>query len=329
MLHILNGSSIEGTLRDSTVPGEFFSFRDALIAGPAPGGLAEKDWREVRTQHLVDNYGLDPTTAANELLVQQEALSSFSTHDEVVLWFEHDLFCQLNLIYLLDWFGGIELGNTRLSLINIGEFPGHPNFRGLGELSTNELTSLFPARQQVSAEQLILARAAWKSFSANDPTEVERLLDEDTSGLPFLSESLKAHLQRFPATRNGLGRIENISLQLVDQGARRFNELFPAFSATEPIFGLGDAQVWHSLVEMCRAKNPLLIGMGQSSSISKEISTEMSFDLTDAGRAVLNGEADQLELNGLNVWLGGVHLQDSNIWRWDEAGGRLQHSTTR
>jgi hypothetical protein len=199
----------------------------------------------------------------------------------------------------------------------------------LGELSPNELTSLFPARQQVSIEQLILARAAWKAFSSNDPTEVERLLDDDTSRLPFLSESLLAHLQRFPVTTNGLGRIENSSLELVHKGTRRFNELFPAFINTERVYGLGDAQVWYSLFEMCTAKNPLLVGMNQSSSLSKEISTQTVFDLTDAGRAVLNGEVDQLELNGLNAWLGGVHLQNSNVWRWDEASGTLQHSTTR
>jgi hypothetical protein len=329
MLHILNGRSVEETLKQSAVPGEFFSFRDALISGPAPRGLDEKSWREVRSRHLASSHGVEPTTAASELLVQQEALSSFSTHDEVVLWFEHDLFCQLNLIYLLDWFGAVELGNTKLSLINIGEFPGHENFRGLGELNQSELTSLFLARQPVSLEQLMLARSAWNAFSSNDPTEVERLLDDDTSRLPFLAESLLAHLQRFPATTNGLGRIENKSLALVDGGARRFGELFPAFVNAERVYGLGDAQVWHSLLEMCTAKNPLLVGMNQSSKIGKEISMQTVFDLTEAGKAVLNGEVDQLELNGLDAWLGGVHLQDSNIWRWDEASGRLQHSTVR
>jgi hypothetical protein len=46
--------------------------------------------------------------------------------------------------------------------------------------------------------------------------------------------------------------------------------------------------------------------------------------ITDAGRAVLSGSADRVSLNGIDEWLGGVHLQGhANIWRWDEAQQRL------
>jgi len=57
------------------------------------------------------------------LRAQEEALSRFSDHEEVVLWFEHDLFCQVQLIFLLNWLAQRELGKTKLSLIFIGEFP--------------------------------------------------------------------------------------------------------------------------------------------------------------------------------------------------------------
>src|SRR5882762_3827089 len=134
MLHIHNGDSSADTAKQSSLPGEHFAFRESLITGPAPSGSSGEEWRRVRTAHLSESYGVDEGECEQSLLRQEEKLASFSEHDEVVLWFEHDLFCQLHLLYLLDWFSQQDLGKTKLSLICIGEFPGKENFRGLGEL---------------------------------------------------------------------------------------------------------------------------------------------------------------------------------------------------
>ena len=41
--------------------------------------------------------------------------------------------------------------------------------------------------------------------------------------------------------------------------------------------------------------------------------------LTDAGRRVLDGAADHVALNGIDRWIGGVHLVGRDVpWRWDE-----------
>src|SRR5262245_57075504 len=142
MLHILNGGSTEETLKHTAVPGQFFSFRDALIDGPTPANVDDDKWRKLRANHLAGNYAAKAEECENGLREQELILNSFPSHDEVILWFEHELFCQLNLLYLLDWFNRKELSGTKLSLINIGEFPGRPNFRGLGELNADELASL-------------------------------------------------------------------------------------------------------------------------------------------------------------------------------------------
>ena len=159
MLHIHNGESSANTLKQSAIKGEQFAFRDALIAGPTPGGLTSEDWRRVRTQHLSDAYGVDSQECERDLLLQEKTLVSFPDHEEIVLWFEYDLFCQVNLIYLLDWFAQRSLGKTKLSLICIGEFPGKANFRGLGELTADQLASLFDSRHEVTTAEMALAAA--------------------------------------------------------------------------------------------------------------------------------------------------------------------------
>ena len=322
MLHILNGSSTEQTLRQTTIAGDLFSFRDALIAGPAPEGLDESSWRLRRAEHLSENYGASKDECERDLFRQMEMLRSFEKHDEIVLWFEHDLFCQLNLLYLLNWFGNLELGNTRLSLINVGAFPGKENFRGIGELNADELASLFPERREVTDVEFKLAQAAWKAFCSANPTSIEALLETDTSALPFLSKALHAHLRRFPSTRNGLGKVENQSLELIADGHERFIDLFPRFVDAQPVYGLGDAQVWRTLFKLSSAMFPLLTTRNEN---PDPVNPETTFKLTDAGRAVFKGDADYLKLNEIDEWFGGVHLHGSNQrWRWDEERERLK-----
>jgi len=322
MLHILNGTSTEQTLRQTSIAGDLFSFRDALIAGPAPEGLDEHSWRRTRAEHLSENYGVNKNECERDLFLQTEMLSSFSKHDEIVLWFEHDLFCQLNLLYLLNWFGNVEPANTKLSLINVGAFPGKEHFRGIGELNIDELASLFPERRAVSKVEFKLAQAAWKAFCSADPTSIEALLDTDTSALPFLSKALNAHLRRFPSTRNGLGKVENQSLELIHDGHERFTDLFPRFVDLQAVYGLGDAQVLRTLHKLSSAMFPLLTA---HSGNPDHVNQETTFKLTDAGMAVLKGDADFLKLNEIDEWLGGVHLcGSSQTWRWDEGGERLK-----
>ena len=95
-----------------------------------------------------------------------DALATFSEHDEVVLWFEQDLFCQVHLTYLLNWFASRGLGYTRLTLICVDEFPGVQIFHGLGQLNENQLLSLFPQRRETTKQQLELASTAWQAYCA-------------------------------------------------------------------------------------------------------------------------------------------------------------------
>jgi hypothetical protein len=329
MLHLHNGDATADTAKESSLPGEHLAWRESLITGPAPAGLSESEWRSVRARHLSAAYGKDLQECERGLLGQEEALACFSEHDEVVLWFEHDLFCQLHLVYLLNWFARHELGKTTLSLICIGEFPGKENFRGLGELNADELASLFPRRRVVTKAQMELAASAWRAYCSPDPTAIEKLLQTDTSPLPFLQDALKAHLKRFPSLKNGLGRIENRALELVRDGATSFIEVFPKFSEAESVYGFGDAQVWLALQRMSAARQPLLTIAGlpvgeDQQALNPEFVRNAKLQLTELGEPVLKGEADFVALNGIDLWLGGVHLQDGkNLWRWDEESGKL------
>ena len=48
--------------------------------------------------------------------------------------------------------------------------------------------------------------------------------------------------------------------------------------------------------------------------------------LTEKGREVLRGDKDRVRLNGIDRWLGGVHLSEDTPWRWDAHAQTLKRA---
>jgi len=193
-------------------------------------------------------------------------------------------------------------------------------------LNEEQLSSLFPQRQTVTSAQLELGSKAWAAYSSSNPKEIESLLDSDLSALPFLKTALTKHLRRFPSTDNGLGRIGNAALELVVKGHGKFRSLFPAFARREPEYGFGDAQLYLEMKRLAGASTPPLKSSGSGNRVAKDAAQMLltSFEITEYGKAVLAGGADFIRSNGIDQWLGGVHLKgDEAEWRWDEQAQEL------
>ena len=128
LLHVLNGTATSETLEHSSVRGTSVVYADVLHDGPVPAGLSDDEMRAVRARFIADCGWDTYENVARDLASWDAALASYPQYDEVVFWFEHDLFCQVQLIYLLHWFAGRDLGRTKLNLICIDEFPGFSGF---------------------------------------------------------------------------------------------------------------------------------------------------------------------------------------------------------
>lgn len=315
ILHLLNGDSVKGTLELSTVPGEFSVWADILHEGPVPGGLTRSEFRKVRSEFLSSEGWGGPGSVTDKLSEWDARLESFNQYDEVVMWFEHDLFDQLILIHHLNFFAEYYPSSTRLSLICIGDFPGVDRFVGLGQLTADQLASLFPFRSEVTRQQIDLGCEAWAAFTSPDPAGLVRMISSNTSALPFLGDALIRFLEEYPSVENGLGRTEQRALELLDKGALYFHDLFPRAMNSEERPFMGDGPYWMRLKAMAEAAHPLVEMEHRKSSPGKPGGR---ISITDVGRQVMRMQADNIELNGIGRWLGGVHLSGSNAqWRWD------------
>src|SRR5215468_2177322 len=107
MLHVTNGTSV--SLSETGLPGEILAWCDVLHEGPVPAGVDDAELCRVRTGFL--NAGDD--------LERRDRI--FAESDEVVLWFEHDLYDQLQLIQILDRCRRMA---KRASLISVNRYLG-------------------------------------------------------------------------------------------------------------------------------------------------------------------------------------------------------------
>ena len=325
MLHITNGDSVGMTLHQTGLPGDILAWRDILHEGPTPAGLSLEQMSQVRAQFLAGHaLGTYEDVLAN-FIQRDTTLAHSVAHKEVVLWFEHDLYDQLQLIQLLDWFSRHNHRATTISLICINTFPGVANFVGLGQLNATQLRSLYETRHALTKKELALGSEAWKAYCSPDPKALETFLQKDISALPFLKAALQRHLEQFPSLQAGLSRTERQILEVVASGSHKPLEIFRATQEKEESPFLGDTPFWFYLSNLCSGKKPFLIrAAGGTFSLPTSDPHDPTFNeqvliLTYEGRNALAGHADWITINrGIDRWLGGVHLQGQDAaWRWD------------
>ncbi|HEX8172629.1 MAG TPA: hypothetical protein VF824_18985 [Thermoanaerobaculia bacterium] len=307
MIHIHNGDVVAALARRSNIPGEHIAFRESLVTGAVVPG---DDWIETRARTLAEAHGVDLLRVRTELLEQQQFLDEAPSRDEeIVLWFEHDLYCLVHLVYLMQ-----RLGTVRISVVWCP--------KPLSQNDERELYLLFESRAAATPAMLASAATAWSAYTASDAGALNALLERDAPDFPFLRDALTLHASRFPALGNGLGEIERRVLALVAGGATDFGTLFPMIDADPPRFGFGDGEVLRHLRAMAWRAVPLVTLTEAEGVPPKAIIT-----ITPAGENVLRGEVDDVAINDPDQWLGGVHLTKENVWRWDGGARRLVRSS--
>jgi hypothetical protein len=317
MLHITNGDSVAGTLREAGFGPDIVAWRDVLHEGPVPADLPLDKLSEIRAQFIAAGGSAQAAIRA-QFDARDRVLRSAPEHDETVLWFEHDLYDQLQLLQVLDWFAAQGLDGTRLSLICNAEY--------LGTLTADELRTRFSGRRPVSGQQLNLGREAWWAFRSPDPRSLLPFLGDRSTPLPFLATAIRRHLQQFPDALTGLSRSESQALAAIEAGHVQAKQAyFASHHQTEEAVFLGDTIFASYIAGMSQELSPLVLWQhGDRIVVPRDGADPDDFwhsDLvvTNAGRAVRGGIEDRVLVNGIDRWLGGVHLHPGNVWRWHEA----------
>jgi hypothetical protein len=306
-LHVLNGHATGRPLDAAGIPGDRLVWADLLHEGPLPADLATAEVRRIRAEYLfAAGYG-NREVLAERLRAQDAELGRWYEFDEIVFWLEHDLYDQLLLVRHLAWLAGHRAAVDRARLVVAD--------RHLGRAAPEDLAAWFAARRAVTEQALEEGGRAWRAVTGDDPQGVIALVEAASSSeLPHLDGALARWLQEFPAVENGLSRSERQILTVVLAGHDTLEKCFVATQALEEREFLGDAPFLTIARRLADGQGPLLslTSMGGGGLLRWRV------EVTRLGRDVMAGEADFVRTNGLDRWMGGVHLSGFGpSWRWD------------
>jgi hypothetical protein len=317
MLHVTNGDSAVATLTAAGLPGRCLAWRDVLHEGPVPAAMDEATLRATRARFIADRGWGAYDDVLRSFIARDGALARALDDDEVVLWFEHDLYDQLQLCQVLDRLAPCRTAaRATITIVLIGDY--------IGTLPTAAARSAFDRRVPLDEAHRQLGRDAWTAFRSADPAAIVTLLARDTTPLPWLAAALWRHLAEFPGVQGGLSSSERNLLEAIDRGRDRLADAFPAshHDCEDPVF-LGDA-VFASYVERLSTCRVPLVTLAGGGPVVAALGTldrawwDARVALTPAGRDVLAGQDDHVRLNAVDRWLGGVHLGAGRpLWRWD------------
>jgi len=331
MLHITNGDAAANVLRRAGITDPILPWRDVLHEGPVPGGLSLRELSRVRAEFVAACGWGRLEEVLRKFDTRDATLANTLGHAQVLLWFESDLYDQLQLCQVLAWYRD-QASRPRLSLISSTD-PKDGGFRGLGTMPAEGIAELAQRAQPVERDQLELAARAWDAFRSPAPTALGQVWREDTRALPDLGGALTRLLQELPGSASGLSRTEHAALKAVAEGARAPAEIFVAVQTREQRPFMGDWPFWRLLARLtCGGAALLELASGARPRFPPQVPAAAAFGaqkfrLTPAGREVLEGRRDAIQTIGIDRWWGGTHLRsDGTVWRWDEASGTLSHA---
>ncbi len=329
VLNITNGDGAANLIKASEAEGDVLPWRDTMHHGPFPPGLGLDELSAVRARYFAGSND-DPTPFERDFRLRDEHLRAASDYDAVLLWYEHDLLDQLQVLQLLDWFADADLGATSVDLICIDRFEGVEPFRGIGQLDAGQMATLIGQRRPVSEAQKQLARAGWRAFRSHDPGALLAFMARDLSALPFLRAALRRHLEEYPAYQTGLTRSEEQILRLVADGVCTAHGLFEQNMALETALFIGDWPTFSIIADLCsgallRCEPDNEFRFRPSEGASEASVRDQRFRITELGAQILAGHRDAFDCIRRDRWLGGVHLLcEKPMWVWNATTETLQ-----
>jgi hypothetical protein len=313
ILNITNGDATVDLMHQAKIPGDFLPWQDVLHEGPVPGGLSLKELSTVRAWYIAKQGWATAEDAVKKFQERDNAIFNFSNYDQVILWFENDLYDQLQLLQILDWLVKHDWGKTKITIICEDGY--------LGLLSDKEIIRLQKTAKPVTGAQVVLAERAWSAFCAKTPDKIISMLDEPTEALPFLHNAFVRLMEEYPSIKNGLSRTEQQALKLIKSGVSNPIEIFNQSQAMEDHIFMGDIVFWTKLKQLMTC-NPPLLQTSEGVLAPRKIHHQ-KITITQVGDEVLAGKNNFLEMTHLDHWLGGVHLYVKSSYCFDEDSGIL------
>jgi hypothetical protein len=305
-VHIVGGDSAAASLRAALhlSHNQVLVNEDLLSCGPAPATADLDVWRWTRESYLREIYVEWPDFsfdeyAANGLLMNAERLGQ---EQAIVAWAGQGLPDQLLLAWIVFLFGRLNLDLSKLAIVPFEKLLPTQNVLSLGELSAENIRDYRPAPHQLNPEEAEELRRLWKVYTSDDPATLSTYVS-GSSPMPTAHRAVSELLYRYPDVRSGLGRWQERLLRYTLDKGPVAARVIGYTMASMSLDWLGDMHLFHRLIGMAAGRSPLVLLTGSHTTMRGCEVKPTSF-----GQDVLAGNANTVHENGIDDWIGGVHL---------------------
>src|SRR5688572_17147993 len=102
--NILNGDSLAYSFPEAKIEGEIIVAREALVDGDLSGDNLNDFWRSRANYH-----GSTEDEYHNRVVSEFEKIIDTPGNSEFNLWFEYDLFCQVNMWFVISIINSLSI----------------------------------------------------------------------------------------------------------------------------------------------------------------------------------------------------------------------------
>jgi len=239
-LHITNGSHLTNVLNELNIQGVKLTWQELLCEGPTTEKVGSELFLETRKSFFTQFYNID--LDIEFIKSELDKFNDSENYSEIVLWFEYDLFCHINMIAIISLIQQKKM-NLPLHLVCSGRIEGSKNLMGLSELSPEQLLNHYKNKVLLNKDDIDIATTVWGIYCGVDHTLLKPFIVKPSS-FKYLSNCLKAHLERFPNSVDGLSILErNILKIIVKQSITSKHHLLGYALNYQGYYGYGDLQL--------------------------------------------------------------------------------------
>jgi hypothetical protein len=247
--HILNGDALKSQF-PKQIFGKKIIARECLVDGSVEG-ISLSELYETRWQFLNDNYGdCSKEIYYCKTVSEFEKIQKIPKNSEVNLWFEDDLFCQVNFWFIINLISQNHQGQA-VFLIR----PKINSEYSFGSMNEQELVTAFQNRIRIELLEIKALSQLWSLYRQNDIEEMIKIAKRLNDRFPFLKPAINAHKERFPYKGRSGRPTQSLIDIMTERGSDDFGKVFGAFCKQESIYGFGDLQVRRLFDEIINAKD--------------------------------------------------------------------------
>ncbi len=234
-VHILNGDALKERFPQSLSNGVIV-IRECFIEGNLQGSNLEELFQN-RMKFLANSYpDVSKTMYEDHVIPEFRKIQSLPENTEINLWFEDDLFCQVNF-----WFVTYLIAQSN----KVGQIflvrPLEKSRYSFGHLTDDELLLCY--KKRISISKINSFAALWKHYKKGDTDSLINCALKLKEEYPFLLPAVLAHVDRIP--KEGFkGKPALTLLNIIEElDTKDFGIIFREFCKREAIYGFGDSQV--------------------------------------------------------------------------------------